>query len=149
METATMGRVHVELTVESVEDLWAARKGEIPPEKVRKVVIPDALVDTGASTLGLPTSVIKQLGLTKVKERPVRVATGTGTVSIYDVVQFTIMGRDGVVQVIEVPDGNPALIGQIPLEIACLVVDPKNQRLIGDPFTGGEQVVDLFWVATR
>lgn len=74
METATMGRVQVELTVESVEDLWAARKGEIPPEKVRKVVIPDALVDTGASTIGLPTSVIKQLGLKKIKERPVRVA---------------------------------------------------------------------------
>lgn len=54
------------------------------------------------------------------------------------------MGRDGKLEVIEVPDGNPALIGQLPLEIACLVVDPKNQRLIGDPFTGGEQVLDLF-----
>jgi clan AA aspartic protease len=143
VETGTMGRVQVELTVESVEDLWAARKGEILPEKVRKVVIPDALVDTGASTIGLPTSVIKQLGLKKVKERPVRVATGTGTVSIYDVVQFTVMGREGKLEVIEVPDGNPALIGQPALEILRFVVDPKNQRLIGDPFTGGEQIIDL------
>ncbi len=144
METATMGRVQVELTVESVEDLWAARKGEIPPEKVRKVVIPDALVDTGASSLALPTSVIQQLGLKKVKERPVRVATGTGVVSIYDVVQFTIMGREDKIQVIEVPDGNPALVGQLPLEMLCFVVDRKNHKLIGDPFTGGEQILDLF-----
>lgn len=144
METAEMGRVQVELTVESVEDLWAARKGELPPEQVRKVVIPDALVDTGASTIALPTSVIRQLGLKKVKERPVRVATGTGTVSIYDVVQFTVLGRDGKLEVIEVPDGNPALVGQLPLEMLCFVVDMKTHRLIGDPFTGGEQILDLF-----
>jgi clan AA aspartic protease len=144
METAAMGRVQVELKIENLRDLWDAQRGMITPDQVRSVIIPDALVDTGASTIGLPTSVIKQLGLKKVKERPVRVATGTGTVSVYDVVQFTIMGRDGKLEVIEVPDGNPALIGQLPLEMTCLVVDPKNQRLIGDPFTGGEQVLDLF-----
>lgn len=143
MESSQMGRVLVEMTVESVEDLWAARKGELPADKVRKVVIPDALVDTGASTIALPTSVIQQLGLKKVKERPVRVATGTGTVSVYDVVQFTIMGREGKLEVIEVPDGNPALIGQLPLEMLCFVVDMKTHRLIGDPFTGGEHIIDL------
>lgn len=143
METAQMGRVQVEMTVESVEDLWAARKGELAPDKVRKVVIPDALVDTGASTIALPSAVIRQLGLKKVKERPVRVATGTGTVSVYDVVQFTILGREGKLEVIEVPDGNPALIGQLPLEMLCFVVDMKNHRLVGDPFTGGEHIIDL------
>ena len=144
MEAAPMGRVQVELTVESVEDLWAVRKGELTPDRVRKVVIPDALVDTGASTIALPTSVIRQLGLKKVKKRPVRVATGTGTVSIYDVGQFTIMGRDGKLEVIEVPDGNPALVGQLPLEMLCFVVDIKNHKLVGDPLTGGEQIPDLF-----
>jgi clan AA aspartic protease len=143
METTEMGRVQVEMTVESVEDLWAARKGELAPDQVRKVVIPDALVDTGASTIALPADVIRQLGLKKVKERPVRVATGTGTVSVYDVVQFTIQGREGKLEVIEVPEGNPALIGQLPLEMLCFVVDMKNHRLVGDPFTGGEHIVDL------
>lgn len=139
-----MGRVQVEMTVESVEDLWAVRKGELAANQVRKVVIPDALVDTGASTIALPTSVIRQLGLKKVKERPVRAATGPGTVSVYDVVQFTIQGRDGKLEVIEVPDGTPALVGQLPLEMLCFVVDMKNHRLVGDPFTGGEHVLDLF-----
>jgi len=138
-----MGRVQVELKVESVEDLWAARKGEILPEAVRTVIIPDALADTGASTLCLPTRVIQQLGLKKVKERTARIATGTTILSIYDIVQFTIMGRDDKIQVIEVPDGTPTLIGQLPLEMLCFVVDMKNHRLIGDPFTGGEHIVDL------
>jgi len=138
-----MGRVQVELKVESVEDLWAARKGEILPEAVRTVIIPDALADTGASTLCLPTRVIQQLGLKKVKERTARIATGTTILSIYDIVQFTIMGRDDKIQVIEVPDGTPTLIGQLSLEMLCFVVDMKNHRLIGDPFTGGEHIVDL------
>jgi clan AA aspartic protease len=144
METAEMGRVLVEMKVENLQDLWDVQRGMLIPDQVRTVVIPDALVDTGASTIALPTGVIRQLGLKKVKDRPVRVATGTGTVSVYDVVQFTIMGRDGKLEVIEVPDGNPALVGQLPLEMLCLVVDPKNQRLVGDPFTGGEQILDLF-----
>lgn len=144
MQSATLGRVQVELTVESVEDLWAARKGKLSRDKVRKFVIPDALVDTDASTSALPIRVIRQLGLKKVKERPLHVAIGYGTLSVYDVVQFTIQGRDGKLEVIEVPDGNPALIGQLPLEMLCFVVDMKNRKLIGDPFTNGEQVLDLF-----
>lgn len=139
-----MGRVLVEMKVENLQDLWDVQRGMLAPDQVRSVVIPDALVDTGASTVALPAGVIRQLGLRKVRDRPVRVATGTGTVSVYDVVRFTIMGREGKLEVIEVPDGNPALVGQLPLEMLCLVVDPKNQRLVGDPFTGGEQVLDLF-----
>ena len=144
MGTATMGRVQVGLKVENVQDLWDVQRGMLTADKVRSVVIPDALVDTGASTLCLPAAVIRQLGLKKVKERTVRSATGTGVLSTYDVVQFTIMGREDKIQVLEVPDGTPALVGQLPLEMLCFVVDPVNQRLVGDPFTGGEHVLDLF-----
>jgi len=36
------------------------------------------------------------------------------------------------------------LIGVIPLEILDFVVDPKRQRLIGNPEHGGEQMFDMF-----
>lgn len=65
------------------------------------------------------------------------VATGSGTSSIHDFVQFTIMGRDGKLEVIVGPDGNPALIGQLPHEMLWFVVDMKKHKPVGDPFTGG------------
>jgi len=59
-------------------------------------------------------------------------------------VRLTIQGRSCNVDVLEVPDGVPALVGQIPLEFLDFVVDPKNRRLIGNPEHGGEQMFDMF-----
>lgn len=53
------------------------------------------------------------------------------------------MNRPCVVEVMEVPDSVPALIGQIPLEMLDLVVDPRGQRLIGNPAHNGEHVLEL------
>ena len=46
--------------------------------------------------------------------------------------------------VLEVPDGVPALIGQIPLEYLDFVVDPQSRTLIGNPAHGGEHVMEMF-----
>jgi hypothetical protein len=48
-----------------------------------------------------------------------------------------------VTDVSEIPNSCPALIGQIPLELLDFVVDPKGQRLIGNPDHGGEEMIDL------
>ncbi|MBX9580860.1 MAG: retroviral-like aspartic protease family protein [Gemmataceae bacterium] len=144
METADLGRVPTPITVENLEDLWAVRRGDLPADRARKAEVPDALVDTGASLLALPSSLIRALGLKKSRDRQARAVTGTTTVSIYDVVQLTVQGRDCKVEVIEVPDGTPALVGQLPLEMMSFVVDVTNHRLTGDPATGGEHVLDLF-----
>ncbi len=144
METAVMGRVLVEARVENLEDLFDVRNGRKTPDQVRSVTIPDALVDTGASTLALPASLIRQLGLRKAYEKQARTATGTATVSVYDVARLTIQGRECNVDVLEVPDGNPVLIGQIPLEFMDFVVDLSGQKLIGNPRHGGEQMFELY-----
>ena len=60
-----MGRVVVEATVENLMDLWDADRGLIQPDQVRRVQLIDALVDTGATTLALPTRFVTQLGLKK------------------------------------------------------------------------------------
>ncbi|MFO0841089.1 MAG: hypothetical protein U0797_01655 [Gemmataceae bacterium] len=46
--------------------------------------------------------------------------------------------------VLEVPDGVPVLIGQIPLEHLDLVVNLRDRKLTGNPAHGGEHVYELF-----
>lgn len=144
MEQDTMGRVMVEVTVENLEDSWQAQRGAIRDDQVRRVVIPDALVDTGATTLCLPTATLAQLGLVKRGDKRVRTSTGTGTVAVYDAARLSIMGRECTVDVMEVPDDVPALVGQIPLEMLDFVVDPRSQKLIGNPAHGGEHVLEMY-----
>lgn len=144
MEQDTMGRVMVEVTVENLEDSWQAQRGVITSDEVRRVVIPDALVDTGATTLCLPKSILVHLGLVKRGDKRVRTSTGTATATIYDAARLNIMGRECTVDVMEVPDGVPALVGQIPLEMLDFVVDPRGQKLIGNPAHGGEHILEMY-----
>lgn len=57
-----MGQVKAKIKVENLVDVLLAERGELPPEKVRQVEM-EALVDTGATLLCLPSGVIKELGL--------------------------------------------------------------------------------------
>ena len=58
--------------------------------------------------------------------------------------KLTIQDRDCEVRVAEVADNCPVLIGFIPLELLDFVVDPKNQRLIGNPDHNGEFMIDMY-----
>ena len=46
--------------------------------------------------------------------------------------------------VTEVPDDVPVLIGQLPLEHLDFVVDMPSRSLIGNPAHGGEHMYDLY-----
>ena len=143
METAEMGRVLTEATIYNVNDLTEAKFGRLPADRVRKVQVSDALVDTGATTLGLPKGLLDQLGLTKEYEKRAMTAGGVVTVNVYDAARVDIMGRLATVDPIEVPEGSPVLIGQIPLEQMDWVVDLQARRLVGNPAHGGEQILEL------
>ncbi len=144
MGTCEMGRVVVEVRIENLKDAWEVEKGERPANQARTVTIPDALVDTGATQLSLPTRFIKQLGLEKRRERPVRTSAGPRIASVYEPVRLTIQDRDCTVDVWEVGDDVPTLIGQIPLEATDFIVDPSSQRLIGNPAHGGEWIGEMY-----
>ena len=144
METETMGRVLTEATIENLEDAWEARKKRIPVEQVRRITVPDALVDTGATTLSLPTQMIRQLGLQEQFRKRVRSSVGVSEVAIYDAVRLTIQGRTCTMDVMEVPDDTPVLIGQLPLEYLDFVVDMRSHSLIGNPAHGGEHMFELY-----
>jgi predicted aspartyl protease len=144
METTTMGRVLTEATIENLNDLWDTRRGLIPAEQVRRVLVPDALVDTGATLISLPASLIQQLGLRKTGSKHVTSSIGNAEAAMYDAVRLTIQGRSCTMDVMEVPDGAPVLIGQLPLEHLDLVVDLRSRSLIGNPAHGGEHVYELY-----
>jgi clan AA aspartic protease len=139
-----MGRVVVPAKIESMEDLDAVAQGRLPRENVRTVEVQDALVDTGATYLSVPRRLIRQLGLRQLRTRRSKTAAGIVEVGVYGAVQLTVQGRDCVIQVAEVPDECPVLIGQVPLEMLDFVVDPVNQRLIGNPEHGGEQMLEMY-----
>lgn len=144
MEDHGLGRVTVAAKVENLGDLFLARRGDIPDSTIRRVTIEDALVDTGATGLSLPTSVIQRLGLAKRADRQVRTSVGVETATLYDAVRLTIMDRDCTMDVLEVPDGTATLVGRVPLGVLDFVVDPRGQRLIGNPAHGGEQVFEMY-----
>jgi predicted aspartyl protease len=143
-EQADMGRVTTPATIENLRDLWEAESGQRAEADVRRLSVSDALIDTGASTLSLPTSLIRQLGLDKVSSKRVMTAGGPREANRYSAVRLIIQDRDATVDVLEVPDGCPVLVGQIPLEFMDFVVDPSNQRLIGNPAHGGEWTLEMY-----
>jgi hypothetical protein len=54
------------------------------------------------------------------------------------------MGRSWSFEVIEVPDGLPNIVGQIPLETMDWVVDMRTHRLVGNPEHGGDWIGDEY-----
>ena len=145
VRTNFMGRVTCEAKVQSVEDEFRAARGELPRDQIRTVHIADALVDTGATTLGLPTSVLRQLGLdTPFTSKRSRNTTGVYEVKLYGPVRLWIGDRDIALDAMEVSDDCPVLIGQIPLEHLQYVVDMANRRLVPSSANGGQWILDMF-----
>ena len=144
METETMGRVRTAATIENLKDLWAVEQGLRPADQARRVTVSDALVDTGATLLSLPSALIRQLGLSQTSSKRVVSSSGLGQATLCEAVRLTIQGRSCTMDVLEVPDGVPVLIGQLPLELLDLVVDLRSRSLIGNPAHGGEHVYELY-----
>ena len=145
MQTEQMGRVLTTAKIENAGDLWSVRQGYSTDEAVRRITVDDALVDTGATTLALPTRYIQQLGLAKAYEKQDTSSRGLGPVNVYEAVRLTLLDdRFCTVDVIEVSNEVPVLIGQIPLEMLDLVVDLQGRRLIGNPAHDGEQILELY-----
>ncbi len=138
------GKVTVSAKLENVEDILKLFKSEISEDQIRAVQVDDALVDTGATTLLLPKAIIERLGLVRFRTRPSRGLGGSFEMSIYSPVRLTVQGRDCTIDVGEISNEFPVLIGQVPLELLDWVVDPKAQRLIGNPEHGGQQMIDVF-----
>lgn len=146
MGTETMGKVLVTATIVNLEDQYKAHQGLIPPDQVRSVTVNDALVDSGATGLMVPSRLIAQLGLRPTRVRHASTVGGQVRLQVHEAVRLTIQGRECVIDVYEVSDDLPVLIGQIPLEALDWVIDMQGQRLIGNPAHGGEHMIDALGI---
>ena len=138
-----VGRILVQMHLENVDDLALVHRGMLTPNDVRSLDV-EALVDTGATYICLTAADIARLGLHPVRKRRARTAAGLVTQQIYSAVRVTVEGRDCLSEVAELPEGSPALLGQIPLELMDFWIHVPNQRLTGNPEHGGQWMIDMF-----
>jgi clan AA aspartic protease len=126
----TMGKIITQLVITNRLDQGLAARGIISPEQIRSVTLNHVLVDTGATTLCLPSDIIAQLGLELLKEVDVETAIGISKARIFQDAKISLLGREGTFECLELPGGKNALLGVIPLEALGIELDLKNQQLI-------------------
>jgi predicted aspartyl protease len=124
--------------------LYEASRGQLALDQVRHVDVSDARVDTGATLLAMPKRLIEQLGIAQIRTGRARTTMGLSTFGIFGPVRLTIQGRACSVDVSEVAEECPVLIGYVPLELLDFVVNPRAQSLIGNPEHGGEFMFDMY-----
>jgi len=128
-----------EIKLANLSDLFFLQVGAIDPEDVRRLTVDDALVDTGATGLCLPTPLIERLGLTPVGKRTARTAAGIVERTVYSEVEYTILERSSTIRVTDLPEGSPILVGHIIMETLDLWVD-MTKGLIYNPAHGDDWI---------
>ena len=129
MSTEQMGKILTSLTITNRDDQSAASRGYIPADQVRSLTIENVLVDTGATTLCFPAAAIAKLGLDLLREVDVSTANGLSTARIFQDAHLSLLGREGNFECLELPGGQNALLGVIPLEALGIELDLQNQTL--------------------
>ncbi|MGB0560897.1 MAG: aspartyl protease family protein [Spirulinaceae cyanobacterium] len=127
--TTPMGKSITTLTITNRIDQAKAKEGLISSEDVRSLTLENVLVDTGATTLCLPSDAIAQLGLELLKEVDVSTAVGFSKAKIFQDARISLLGREGTFECLELPGGRDPLLGVIPLEALGVELDLKNQQL--------------------
>ena len=130
------------IELENLKDLFLAEADVIKPEDVRRLTIENALVDTGATGLCLPKSLVEQLGLTPLRKTRSQTANGTVERTIYSEVQYTVLERSDSIKVTDLPEDAPVLVGHMVLEALDLCVDMRK-GLIHNPAHDGEWTIKI------
>jgi clan AA aspartic protease len=133
-----MGLVYTEITLKNARDVDDVLRGLMREDEVRSVMV-KALVDTGAGTLVINEEISQKLGLDAESMRQSTLADGTK--HIYKRMQPVRVyweNRDSICKPAMIPGADEVLLGAIPLEDMDLIVDPRNEKLIG---RHGEDIV--------
>lgn len=130
------------IELENLKDLYAVELGVLKSKDVRRLTIEDALVDTGATGLCLPKSLVEQLGLTPLRKTRAETANGTVERTIYSEVQYTVLERSDSIKVTDLPENAPVLVGHMVLEALDLYVDMRK-GLIHNPAHDGEWTIKI------
>lgn len=130
---------HVELA--NTIDIGRFRYGHIDAGAIRKVTMERVLVDTGANLPGLPSPVVRMLGLRPLREVDCKTDSGVRAVSVYGDVTLSINGRSAPFECVESVGSEAVTLGIPPLQALGLELDLQNQRLILLPDRGPETYV--------
>ncbi|MBI2805556.1 MAG: retroviral-like aspartic protease family protein [Planctomycetes bacterium] len=112
-------------------DVDSALSGDMDWTKIRHKTI-QGIVDTGATRLVLPLSIVKELGL-PLSDNQIEVRYANGRKSLRTEVREVLVrlqGREGVYRAIVEPKRDTALIGAIVLEDMDFLVDCTKLRLV-------------------
>jgi predicted aspartyl protease len=125
-----MGRFKVEVEVANYDDILAARRGFLEPEKVRRLKI-KGVADSGANRLVLPKKVVQQLGLPLSDKVKVRYADNrTAFRQMAESAYVELLGRHGTFTAIVEPRRQDAIIYR---DLDLLVDCPNEQVIPRDP----------------
>ena len=126
-----MGEVRTTVKLSNSVDLGLVRRNLMRPHEVR-VFEADALVDTGAVALVIPSFVAEQLGLARPMKQVAEYADGRREeVDVTEPVLVDILGRRTYEEALVL--GDEVIIGQTVLEKMDLHVDCRGQRLYPNP----------------
>ncbi len=129
-ESKKMSRFSVDFEVANNDDMAAARRGDLAPDKVRRATIA-GVVDSGASRLVLPKSVVDQLGLPISEYVKVKYADGRKAKRpVVQGVHVELQGRSSIFKATIEPNRDTALIGAIVLEDLDFLVDCERNKLV-------------------
>ena len=117
-----MGKVQVDIEVENLLN----RKNKIKA---------NAIVDTGATFLCLPRKMIEELEL--------EYSRSTTKKRIYCGARVFIKDRSATVDVVELDDTLPPLVGVVPLEVMDYVIYPDKLGVFANPEHNGKYMIDL------
>lgn len=106
----------------------------LPSGKQGEDVECNALVDTGAAELALPTELIERLRLERIGTVQVYTADGgQHEYRVFGIAEIEVQGRVCQVRAIELPHGAEPLLGAVPLEEMDLHVSPIGKKLAPNP----------------
>ena len=90
----------------------------------------EALVDTGASYLALPGSMLRRLNIPEAETRTFGLADGRSVERAVGIVSLRLDGRSLPVLCVFNDEGTEPILGAVALETFGLGVDPMAQKLV-------------------
>ena len=101
-----------------------------PEQRRGEEVRCEALVETGAAELALPTELIERLRLQHTGEVQVDTADGgEHTYRVFGIVELLVQGRSCQVRAIQFPHDATPLLGAVPLKEMDWHVSPQEKKL--------------------
>jgi hypothetical protein len=126
-----MGTTFAEITLKNAGDISAVKRGYIKESEVRQATV-QSIADTGAYTLFINDALRQRLGL-KIEES-IEVTLANDKVEICQLtepVKVCWKDRSMICEPLVFPGEGEVLLGAIPMEGMDLIVDPRNERLVG------------------